>query len=267
MSGPGFPSGPLHPYGYENRDFPAMPNPGEGQFHDQAGFAPPPGPPPSFPSHSPGFPDVKGEPPAFPDHPPAFPDAPHDNITERGFFSGSSHNQHPAPPPVSPPAPAQAPVAPPPSGFRVPLTSSAEFPTAQAGPPVAFDIDGRSPIYLGSALFSGSVHPCKIAPALRPPCRVPYAGTEYGHDGRFDLLPFDPATMEWVVTSQGRVPPGRRPVEGGYEEHGGKLYHALAQVSGVEVPGKTGEHLGGCNVAFGGGEHIFRDNYKILCWK
>ncbi|KAI0260534.1 hypothetical protein BC834DRAFT_900301 [Gloeopeniophorella convolvens] len=73
--------------------------------------------------------------------------------------------------------------------------------------------------------------------------------------------------MEWVRTARGRVPPGRRPVEGGYESSGARLYHALAVVDGVRVPGKTGEHLGGCNVAFGGREHVVRDDYEILCWR
>ena len=240
MSGPGFPSGPLHPYGYENREFPAMPSSPDAQFHDQTGFAPPPGPPPPFPSHSPGFPGAPSEAPSFPSHSPTFPDAPHEKIQERGFhpdFPGTQHHG-------GAPAPAAHHGTPPPSGFRVPLTTTAPFPgQQQTGNPVAFDMDGRSPIFLGSALLGKSVHPCKIAPALSPPCRVPYGGTEFEHHGRFDLLPFDPITMEWVFTSQGRVPPGKRPIEGGYEEHGGKLYHALAQVSGVEVPGKTGEHL------------------------
>ena len=117
------------------------------------------------------------------------------------------------------------------------------FPGPQAtGPPPARDLDG-SPVFIGSALMERSVHPCKIAPALNPPCHVPYGGGEYEHTGRYDLLPVDPNTMEWVEASQGRIPNGRRPVEGGYEEHGGKLYHALGEVSGVQVPGKTGEHL------------------------
>ncbi|GJE88738.1 hypothetical protein PsYK624_048210 [Phanerochaete sordida] len=266
MSGPGFPSGPLHPYGFENRDFPSMPNAeGDAQFRDQGSFAPPSGPPPSFPSHSPGFPEAQGDAPPFPAHPPGFPDAPHENIHERGFappsFPDAQHGGGPTPPG------AHARGAPPPSGFRLPLTGGAPFPGAeQTGPPVAYDMDGRSPIFLGSAILPNSVHPCKIAPALSPHCRVPYGGTETEHHDRYDLLPFDPLAMEWVPTSQGRVPPGRRPVEGGYEDHGGKLYHALAQVSGVEVPGKTGEHLGACNVAFGGREVAIKD-YKILCWK
>ncbi|KXN89115.1 hypothetical protein AN958_06316 [Leucoagaricus sp. SymC.cos] len=153
---------------------------------------------------------------------------------------------------------------PPPSGFRVPLRTDNNFPPPnQAGPPVAYDADGASPVFVGSALLETSVHPCKIGPHLQPFALVPYGGSEYGHHGRFDLLPFVPEQMEWVNASYGRVPPGRRPIEGGYEENGGKLYHALAKVSGVNVPGKTGEHLGGANVAFGGQELVYQE-YQIL---
>ena len=133
--------------------------------------------------------------------------------------------------------------APPPSGFRVPLNVGQPFPPApQGGTPVASDADG-SPLFLGSAILGASVHPCKIGPHLHPPARVPYGGGEYEHNGRYDLLPFDPNTMEWVWTEKGRIPPGRRPIEGGYEEHGGKLYHALGKIHGLQVPGKCGEHL------------------------
>ncbi|KAH9942763.1 hypothetical protein B0H21DRAFT_750247 [Amylocystis lapponica] len=170
------------------------------------------------------------------------------------------HDPPAAPPPYSTSTP-------PPSGFRVALSTDAPIPEHhQLGPPVGADADG-SPVFVGSALFQNSVHPCKVVPHLQPPCRVPYGGAEREHHGRYDLLPFDPRTMEWVPTAHGRVPPGRHPVEGGYEENGGKLYHALAPVRGLRVPGKTGEHLDGCNVAFGGGEVVLHDNYEILCWR
>lgn len=216
MSGPGFPSGPAYPYGSENPQF-AMPD-----AEHQQGFQPPPGPPPSFPSHTPGFPSpgLEGE-----QH-------------NRGFNT-----------PGIPSAPTSPPITgahrpPPPSGVRVPLTTTAPFPgPLQVGQPIAMDLDGTSPVFIGSAILNKSVHPCKIVPTLSPPCRVPYGNAEYEHHGRYDLLPFDESTMEWVPTSHGRLPPGRRLVEGGYEDHGGKLYHALAHVSGVNIPGKTGEHL------------------------
>lgn len=107
-------------------------------------------------------------------------------------------------------------------------------------------MDGVSPVYFASAIFQSSVQPCKITPHFTRVCRVPYGGVEYEHNGRYDLLPFTPDTMELVRTSYGQLPPGRRPVEGGYEENGAKLYHAVAVTSGVRVPGKAGEHLVSC---------------------
>ena len=139
----------------------------------------------------------------------------------------------------SPPA-----YAPPPSGFRIPLSASTPFPpSTRAGHPPCTDLNPRFPVFIGSAILDRSVHPCKVAPHLSNPCRVPHGGAELEHTGRYDLLPFDPATMEFVRASYGRVPDGRRPVDGGYEEAGAKLYHAIGVVEGVRVPGKTAEHL------------------------
>ncbi|KAF8896367.1 hypothetical protein BD779DRAFT_1433925 [Infundibulicybe gibba] len=161
--------------------------------------------------------------------------------------------------------PGYTPPAPPPSGYRIPLSTTDAFASPdKTGPPPCYDADGVSPVFFGSALFENSVHPCKIGPHLNPPVAVPYGGTEHYHHGRYDLLPFVPDQMELVHTSHGRIPPGRRPVEGGYEDHGAKLYHAIGTINGVRVPGKTGEHLNGCNLSFGGGEHAIQDNYEIL---
>ena len=133
--------------------------------------------------------------------------------------------------------------APPPSGYRVPLITTAAFPDpGQIGHPPCHESNG-SPIFIGSALFEKSVQPCKIGPHLSPFASVAFGGIEHGHHGRYDLLPFVPQTMEFVPTSHGRIPQGRRPIEGGYEEHGAKLYHAVAPINGVRIPGKTGEHL------------------------
>ncbi|KAF5326663.1 hypothetical protein D9619_004254 [Psilocybe cf. subviscida] len=156
----------------------------------------------------------------------------------------------------------------PPSGFRVPLTTQAAFPdNAQAGPAPFHDLDG-SPVFIGSALMERSVHPCKIGPHLQPSCvAVPYGGTEFTHHGRYDLLPYRAQDMEWVPTSQGHIPQGRRAVEGGYEESGSKLYHAAASINGLKVPGKAGEHLGGARISFGGQEYEISDNYDLLCWR
>ncbi|KAH9058359.1 hypothetical protein EDB87DRAFT_920665 [Lactarius vividus] len=175
--------------------------------------------------------------------------------------------QHHEPPPSYTP-PAQVP----PSGYRVRLgtTPGQPFPGTDRTREAPFtDADGTSPVFLGSAIMEdGSVHPCKIAPGLpAAPCRVPFAGGELEHRGLYDLLPFVPELMEFVVTSRGQVPPGRRPVKGGFEKSGQELYHAVAVVNGVKVPGKTGAHLRGCNVAFGGAERVVKEKYEILCWK
>ncbi|KLO07617.1 hypothetical protein SCHPADRAFT_909307 [Schizopora paradoxa] len=164
--------------------------------------------------------------------------------------------------------------APPPAGFRIPLERNVPFPPREvACDAPCRDLDG-SPVYFGSALFASSVHPCKIAPHIDPPCRVPYGGGEREHRERYDLLPFT-HDMELVPTSGGRIPPGRRPVEGGYEEPqqgrpGQKLYHGVARHRHdnhtVLVPGKVGEHLGGCNYAFANEEH-FTAEYELLCWR
>ncbi|KAG6842287.1 hypothetical protein C0991_010575 [Blastosporella zonata] len=219
--------------------------------HPGLGVPPPYGQYSSPPFVPPSFEANRAAAPAFPPVPPSFPTPSHDN---------PFHN----PTPSTPQPQSNYPAAAPPSGYRVPLSTTSPFPDAAlAGPPVCYDHDGVSPLFMGSALFDHSVHPCKIGPHLQPFASVAYGGVEHGHHGRFDLLPFVPQTMEWVRTSYGQIPPGRRPVDGGYEENGTKLYHALAVVNGVKAPGKTAEHLSACNVSFGGAEVQVTD-YEIL---
>ncbi|PAV16118.1 hypothetical protein PNOK_0773800 [Pyrrhoderma noxium] len=161
-------------------------------------------------------------------------------------------SSHQRPPPLS-------------SGYRVAFITTANGPFSapeKVGDPPCHDLDG-SPIFFGSAFIGNSVHPCKVAPHLMPVCRVPYGGGGE-HNGRYDLLPFT-QDMEIIPASGGVIPPGRRPVEGGYE-NGIKLYHAVGQIDGVRVPGKCGEHLGGANIPFGGEERFMRD-YEILVWR
>lgn len=164
-------------------------------------------------------------------HAPAMPDLPGHGIDQKSM----SDSKVGSPPPYT--------SAPPPSGFRVPLIATGAFPDPQTlGQPPCYDADG-SPIYIGSALMGNSVHPCKIGKHLKPYVAVPYGGAEHPHHGRYDLLPYLPNQMEFVPTSNGKIPYGRRPIEGGYEDHGAKLYHAVALIKGIRVPGKTGEHL------------------------
>ncbi|KAI1098487.1 hypothetical protein F4804DRAFT_324642 [Jackrogersella minutella] len=71
--------------------------------------------------------------------------------------------------------------------------------------------------------------------------------------------------MEFVTAYGGRLPRGRRPIAGGHED-GKALYHAIADIGGVWVPGKTGCHLNGAMVPYNNKEH-WTQTYKILCWK
>ncbi|KAL0565207.1 hypothetical protein V5O48_016823 [Marasmius crinis-equi] len=188
--------------------------------------------------HSSGIPGaMHHQMPLMPEvHGSGFPQAPGFPQARGADHTGSSHQQ--APSGNSPPS----------SGYRLPLATTSAFPPSQqTGSPPCQDADG-SPVFIGSALLENSVHPCKIVPNLAPPCRVPYGGVEYEHHGRYDLLPLDFNTMEFVPTSHGQIPAGRRPIEGGYEDNGEKLYHAVGVVQGVRVPGKTGTHLYGSSI-------------------
>ncbi|EJD49829.1 hypothetical protein AURDEDRAFT_59298, partial [Auricularia subglabra TFB-10046 SS5] len=105
---------------------------------------------------------------------------------------------------------------------------------------------GNAPAYLGTAYVGHGAYPCKIIPSQNPACRFSMNGQELGHNGRYDLLPFDASRMELVRTANGVVPRGRRPVQGGHEENGSPLYHAVGTLGGMRVPGRTGEHLVRC---------------------
>lgn len=59
------------------------------------------------------------------------------------------------------------------------------------------------------------------------------------HEGAFEVLRFDPDSMELVRSAYGEIPEGRTPVGGGWESDGRILYHGLGEVDGVLVPGKT----------------------------
>ena len=162
-----------------------------------------------------------------------------------GYPSTQTFSPPSGPPPPPVPSRRPAPPTPPASGQRIALTTDTPFPSPSDLPPSSLHDTGgpQQVVYVGSAIFQSSVHPCKIASHLTPPVRVPYGGGEHEHQGRFDLLPINDQMMEWVSTSHGQIPTGRRPVEGGYEENGARLFHAIAYINNVWVPGKTGEHL------------------------
>lgn len=91
--------------------------------------------------------------------------------------------------------PVYAPPPVPTSGYRIPLSKHSPFPAETiTGKPPFYDADRVSPVFIGSAIFPNSVHPCKIAPALDPKCMVPYGGTEHHHHDRYVSI-----FMPWVA--------------------------------------------------------------------
>ncbi|KAF9525766.1 hypothetical protein CPB83DRAFT_858855 [Crepidotus variabilis] len=138
----------------------------------------------------------------------------------------------------------------------------------QRGPSVAPNED----IFLGSALLDSSVMPCFVTTGIDEYQEVFYFAS-YWADGEmpseiFDVLPYSPERMEWVPTSQGKIPHGRQPISGGYDEEGRQLYHAGVPGSGLKLLGYTGEHLGKAMMTnFGAGVRTVEENYEILCWR
>ncbi|KAG8779602.1 hypothetical protein FRC12_024054 [Ceratobasidium sp. 428] len=151
------------------------------------------------------------------------------------------------------------------SGRRIPCSTNENIPEAVFESQTEFREQGGQPVYVASALMGDSVHPCKCVPTLDSPCQVPYGGGEHAHSGRYDILPIT-NDMEWVPGQGGVIPYGKTPVEGGYEGQN-TLYHAYAVIQGVKVPGKTGSHLGGANIGYGGREMTLPNNYFVLCWR
>lgn len=155
------------------------------------------------------------------------------------------------------------------SGFRIPLHGTCAWPPQElTREPVI--TNGGWPIYFGSAIFDKSVHPGKVEPRYQGPhCSVVVDGEIIYHPGRYDLLPFDPNTMELVCTSEGCIPAGKRPVKGGYEADGMPLYHGIVthhdHDNKYRIPGETSPHLRGCVYTFYGVRLAI--NHEILCWK
>ncbi|PBK85126.1 hypothetical protein ARMGADRAFT_872594, partial [Armillaria gallica] len=126
------------------------------------------------------------------------------------------------------------------SGFRFPLHGSSPLLKDLMGTPPRSDWHKwpNHPIYFSSAIFDKSVHPCKVEPNrpdLPSPCSVVFDGTVVFHKGCYDLLPFNPDIMELVRASEGRIPAGRWPIKGGYEEDGMPLYHGGIDANGRNV--------------------------------
>jgi hypothetical protein len=170
--------------------------------------------------------------------------------------------------------PCSSELPPPTSGYRIRMKHNEEFPFQLVGDPLFRDLNGGA-VYLGSALIKDNygvtaIVPCKIAPRLSSKNSVTWDGREIWVD-EFEILPFDPRRMGWVKTSDGKIPDGKTPVEGGYNGLSQEiLFHAYGIVDfgdgQITCPGKTSESIGGASLPFGNQENLVKDDYYILVW-
>jgi hypothetical protein len=162
--------------------------------------------------------------------------------------------------------PTSSPLRGPRSGYRTQFAQNQAQPLATLDPKAPFvDVDGTTPIYVGSAYIDGAVVPCKVVVQDRLRAFVPYYGECVIED--FTILRIDLSRMEWVLASNGEVPTGREPVEGGWEPSYGRFFHAYGDVGGVKVPGKTSTTIGCAKLAWLGGEEARSSDYFILLWR
>ena len=99
-----------------------------------------------------------------------------------------------------------------------------------------------NPVFFASAEINGSIVPGKFSEEWDVPFRVAYGHEEHSLTSG-TILKFDSELIELVETSGGDIPEGRIPVVGGREPDGTVLYHAVAEVQGLRIPGKAGKHL------------------------
>ena len=90
-------------------------------------------------------------------------------------------------------------------------------------------------------------------------CLVPYGGREVAATRYNVLVQGIPYTT--VTASNGFVPPDA--IRGGRDDDGTDLYICNAFFNGGQHPGKLRSSFGGCDISWGGGEHIV-NTYQVL---
>ncbi|KIJ64773.1 hypothetical protein HYDPIDRAFT_111370 [Hydnomerulius pinastri MD-312] len=74
--------------------------------------------------------------------------------------------------------------------------------------------------------------------------------------------------MELVAASDGKIPVGWTPVQGGRDTEGHLLYHAIGVVTSgsgrARMIGMAAEHLGGAVIVCWGEVHTISTGYKLL---
>ncbi|KAJ3536607.1 hypothetical protein NM688_g6813 [Phlebia brevispora] len=140
----------------------------------------------------------------------------------------------------------------------------------------------NSPVYLGSVVTDDglSVQPCRLYRSTAGwMCEYSYRGLRcWRREGHVYMLNLDPGEMEWVSTSEGRIPRGRLPIPAGHEQDGRsgllKLFHACVlyhegdtsrakrRMGAVTADSmQPGLNLGDIHQPF------YVQHFDVLCWK
>ncbi|CAE7086401.1 unnamed protein product [Rhizoctonia solani] len=122
-----------------------------------------------------------------------------------------------------------------------------------------------TPLYFGRTFFEGGVHPGKVSPNFQKGFIFGYDNDEIEVED-YEILIANPDAVRWAE-ARGTFDPqylGATPVEGGREQSG-PLYLVQAPYKEGTHPGKTGPHLRGADITYGGKEKIV-DTYRVLVY-
>ncbi|KAF8964773.1 hypothetical protein BDZ97DRAFT_1814411 [Flammula alnicola] len=121
-------------------------------------------------------------------------------------------------------------------------------------------------LYICRAFHDGGIQLGKASEAFKNGGVLGYKNDEVFVD-EYEVLVGDMNRLRWVPTS-GRLNVanlGYRPVEGGRENDGTRLYIAEAPHKDAVHPGKASEKLDGAFIAYDGKEKNVRE-YRVLCY-
>ncbi|TPX44625.1 hypothetical protein SeMB42_g04005 [Synchytrium endobioticum] len=121
-------------------------------------------------------------------------------------------------------------------------------------------------LYLARCLIGGGIHVGKAGRHMKPEgAHVGYGGIERVETDYEVLTAASPNSVVWVDVAGKCSVPGYQPVVAGREKDGRELYCAQAVYDGSVQPGKSGRHMDGCSIAYGGREKTI-PYYKVLCY-
>lgn len=121
-------------------------------------------------------------------------------------------------------------------------------------------------LYICRAYMDGGVQIGKASDVFQKGAVIGYQNEEHQLD-KYEILLGSMQGLKWVQTGNtlNVESLGARPVEGGYENDGTKLYVVRAYHKGAMHPGKASEKLDGAFIPYDGKEKKVKE-YEVLCY-